>query len=219
MTFIKICGITRAEDAFHAVEAGADGIGFIFTNSKRRIFPENAMAVKRMLPDHVKIFAVFTDEDVETITSIVKEIDIDVIQLHGIPDPDKVRNLQSYCEVMQVVSIDEEGNFDESILEFDADYFLLDAKIDGQEGGTGKVFDWRIIPEFVNKKVFVAGGLSTDNVAGLIKTYHPFGVDANSQLENLPGMKSKEKIYAFVEAVKAAGEALRHGQIMQKKTL
>jgi len=205
-TWIKMCGMTRVEDALAAADAGADAVGFVFTESPRRIEPRAARAIGRALPPHILRFGVFADEAPATIGHVIEEAGLDRVQLYGFEE----------AMVREVVGIRMVKAFrvaDDSVLaelrSWHPDFFFLDTWSPGTAGGTGRTFDWAVAKRAMEiGQLVLAGGLDDGNVARAIREVRPFGVDVSSGIEDAPGRKSPEKIRAFVAAVRAADAEL-----------
>lgn len=197
-TRIKICGITRAEDARMALEAGADFIGLIFTESPRRLSLERAKAIRAALPAGAAIVGVFADEPPDQVAPIARELALHAVQVAGwvelTPGLD--------CEVWHVLrgaQLPDPAQLPMVPLRT----YLLDAHDRTRAGGTGKRADWDWAKLCVQhgRRLIVAGGLNAGNVESLLFEARPFGVDASSGLESEVGRKSPEKVRAFVERV------------------
>lgn len=201
MTLVKICGITNLVDARAAVEAGADLLGFNFYRpSPRYIAPPDARKIIGQLPETVVKVGVFVNEGLHSVERIAAEAGLSAVQLHGDESPE-------YCrELAETYVIKAFGAGDNLNLEaYDVDAIMLDTKDDLLHGGTGRTFDWSIAQR-TNKavpKLFLAGGLSPENVAEAITTVHPYAVDACSSLEERLGKKNHERVHAFVKAVRS----------------
>ena len=210
-TRVKICGVTRAADAQHAVQHGADAIGLIFAKSPRRIDQQAATEVLRALPPFASSVGVFADQSIEFIRDTMNRCGLAWTQLSGKEPPEVARALQGpVIKTVHVVTAQD--------LERHADYpaqgFLLDTPSDGpQMGGTGKAFDWQAARELPwdRGRVIVAGGLTPDNVGAVIEELHPAAVDVSSGVEVEPGIKDPEKVAAFLAAVTEA-DARRRGE-------
>ena len=200
---IKVCGITRFEDAKVAASIGVDAIGFIFyKRSPRYISPEEAAIIIKQLPPFVSRVGVFVDEDPEKVVGIARATGIDTIQLHGTESP-------RYCgkiplPVIKAFSIEPETDL--SLLEqYHVSGFLLDTWASGQRGGTGRTFDWTIARNACVKydRVILAGGLNPANLVEALESVHPYGIDINSGVEIKPGIKNPRKIHDAVRIVRA----------------
>ena len=199
MTFIKICGITSLDDARAAVAAGADALGFNFYKpSPRYITPQTAREIIEQLPESVLSVGVFVNESVESVTSLANEAKIAALQLHGDESPEYCSQLDRYVIKTLAVSTD----FDPEVIKsYAVEAIMLDTRDSRLRGGTGRRFDWSIaqqVNQFV-PKLFLAGGLSTENIEEAIKTVRPYAVDACSALEDTPGRKNHERMFDFVK--------------------
>ena len=205
MTLIKICGITNLEDAVAAVAAGADALGFNFYKpSPRYITPQTAREIIEQLPDSILKVGVFVNEESpKLVQNIANESGINALQLHGDESPDYCNELaDQYLIKALAVSHD----FDTQVIErYQVDAIMLDTKHKTLRGGTGRVFDWSIAQEVskIVPKLYLAGGLSPENVAEAIETARLYAVDACSSLEDRPGIKNHDRLRAFVTAVKS----------------
>lgn len=205
---IKICGITNLEDARMAVELGADELGFNFyEKSPRYIKPETAREIVADLPAVVFKVGVFVNESQERIIEIVKLVGLDGIQIHGDETSDFATRLHELTGKMVIKafrakSVDEIND----ALAFDADAILLDGYRNDVYGGSGKLADWQIAKDLSARStcVYLAGGLSSENVDEAIRQVHPYAVDACSGLESSPGKKDPKKVAAFIKAAKEA---------------
>jgi len=201
---VKICGITNVEDALAAVEAGADLLGFVlWEKSPRYVTIESARDIARRLPPAVRRVGVFVDATVEQVMFSLRICDFSALQFHGQESP-------SFCQQFSVMKIKAFRVRDAASLQampgYDTDAFLLDSQVEGQQGGTGETFDWPLAAEAkkFDKPIFLAGGLTPQNVAAAIRAARPFGVDVSSGVESSPGKKDRQKMRDFVAAVRAA---------------
>jgi phosphoribosylanthranilate isomerase len=204
MTLVKICGITNLADALAAVDAGADALGFNFySRSPRYIPPANAREIIDQLPDAVWKVGVFVNEELQSVLHILAQAELSAAQLHGDESPDYCKKLKA---TYVIKAFGARENLDLNTYEVDA--IMLDTKDDLLRGGTGRVFDWSIAQRARESmksvpKLFLAGGLSPENVADAIATVRPYAVDACSSLEQAPGNKDHQRMRAFVEAVRS----------------
>ncbi len=203
MTLIKVCGITNLNDAHAAVASGADALGFNFYKlSPRYIAPESAREIIDTLPGSILTVGVFVNEESpEAVKAIANRSGVKAVQLHGDESPDYCRALNSVIKNFSVST-----SFDiEQIRAYEVDAIMLDTKDNRLHGGTGRVFDWSIAQQVsrVVPKLYLAGGLSPENVAGAIEMVHPYAVDACSSLEDKPGIKNHERMRIFVSAVRS----------------
>ena len=205
MVFVKICGITNLEDALAAVESGADALGFNFyERSPRYITPVDARRVVEQLPDSVMTVGVFVNEDEpERVERIANEVGLKAVQLHGDETPEYCSALKDRF-VIKALRVGVGFNL-QSVKEYETDAILLDAFAGDVRGGTGRVVDWNVarkVSELV-PKLFLAGGLSPENISEAVALVKPFAVDACSSLESAPGRKDAERVRAFISAARA----------------
>ena len=203
MTLIKICGITNLHDAHAAVAAGADALGFNFYKpSPRYIAPEGAREIIDTLPDSILTVGVFVNEESpEAVKAIANRSGVKALQLHGDESPDYCRALNSVIKNFSVST-----NFDvNQIRGYEVEAVMLDTKDNRLRGGTGRVFDWSIAQQVsrIVPKLFLAGGLSPENVSDAIEMVHPYAVDTCSAVEDKPGIKNHERMRVFVSAVRS----------------
>lgn len=208
MTKVKICGITNYDDALLAVKYGADELGFNFyEKSPRYVATDEASRITHDIPSRIGKVGVFVNEAVETIAEIAKMCGLTAIQLHGDEDPGFVDAVRSHTQLYVIKALRIGPDFDvEQATIFKADAILLDAYSPAERGGTGETFDWTVAKTIVNRglSVYLAGGLSSDNVADAIEQVHPYAVDACSKLEMSPGKKDAKKMKTFVAAARNA---------------
>lgn len=199
---IKICGITTPQDAQDAVAAGATALGFNFyPKSPRYVSVDRAREIVRTVPDGVLKVGVFVNASAEELSAARVAVQLDVLQLHG-DVPARLPNLRNWR------SIPVDKNFNLATLNSSCEAYLLDAP-SADFGGSGQTFDWsRAAASNPSVRLIVAGGLDVSNVAAAIAAVHPWGVDACSRLESVPGRKDYLKVKAFVEAARAAFESL-----------
>ena len=206
MTLVKICGITNLNDAHAAVAAGADALGFNFYKpSPRYIAPATAREIINTLPDSILTVGVFVNEESpEAVRAIANHAGLKALQLHGQEPPDYCRALNSDAAVIKTFSVS--SDFDLKQIEaYEVDAVMLDTKDNRLHGGTGRVFDWSIaqhVSQLV-PKLYLAGGLSPENVGEAIAMVHPYAVDACSALEDKPGIKNHERMRVFVNKVRS----------------
>jgi phosphoribosylanthranilate isomerase len=200
---IKICGITRIEDALSAVELGVDALGFVFhPQSPRYLEPAAAGEIIKRLPAFVATVGVFVDEDINILHSILGLTGLSAVQLHGVES-------FHYCESLGTIKcikgirlgskqdLEKIGQYPQQL------GILLDSYEKGVPGGTGKTFDWDWAAEAQRRRpIILAGGLGAHNAVQAIHKVHPYAVDASSSLETEPGIKDHDKMAAFVEAVR-----------------
>lgn len=204
MTAIKICGITREQDVLAAVRAGANAVGFVFyAKSPRGVTPVRAAELMRSLPPFVTSVGLFVDANADEVKSTLAVARVDLLQFHGDESP-------AYCRrfgVPYVKALRVRPGVD--LLQYARDYhdargLLLDAYVEGTHGGTGATFDWALIPKALPLPVVLSGGLTPENVTAAIRVVGPWAVDVSSGVEISRGIKSAEKITAFVTGVRNA---------------
>ena len=200
-TRVKICGITRIEDALAAVNAGADAIGLVFyAPSPRCVTIAQAQQIVAALPPFVSVVALFVNATIAEIETILAQVRIDIVQFHGDETPAQCQqiNLPYY----KAIRVKAESNLLQYALEFEsAKALLLDTYTEAAFGGTGHVFDWNLIPKNMTKPVILAGGLVPENVALAIRQVRPYAVDVSGGVEQSKGVKDTAKITAFMHAV------------------
>jgi phosphoribosylanthranilate isomerase len=200
--FAKICGITRIEDARHAVEHGATALGFVFwSKSSRVVTIEQARAIVDTLPASVAAIGVFVDASADEIGQIVAGAGLSAVQLHGVESPAMARELAG--PVFRSVTL---ADAEQVIHEWPVSAtLLLDAADPVRRGGTGVTVDWTRAGTIARaRRTVLAGGLTPANVAEAIATVRPFGVDVSSGVESAPGIKDPEKVAAFLANARAA---------------
>lgn len=204
MTAIKICGITREQDALAAAHCGANAVGFVFyAKSPRAVTPARAAALMRVLPPFVTSVALFVDADVAAVKHTMAMARADLLQFHGDESPAYCRQFGvPYLKALRVrPGVD--------LLQYARDYhdakaLLLDAYVEGTPGGTGATFDWALIPKNLPLPVVLSGGLTPENVTAAIEAVRPWAVDVSSGVESARGIKDAAKIAAFVTGVRNA---------------
>ncbi|MEC8524693.1 MAG: phosphoribosylanthranilate isomerase [Pseudomonadota bacterium] len=200
-TRIKICGITRPEDAWAAVESGADALGLVFyPPSPRAVDVAQAKAAVEGVPAFVSVTALFVNPTVEEVQSVLDNVRIDLIQFHGDEDDDFCRQFKR--PYIKALRVRQASDVVASCLRFPgALAILLDSYKPGVPGGTGETFDWSLVPETPPKPIVLAGGLEPSNVASAIKQIRPFAVDISGGVEASKGIKDHSKITDFVNEV------------------
>lgn len=193
---VKICGITNLRDALHAVECGADALGFVFYNqSSRYISPEAAKKIIDKLPPFVETVGLFVNEGVETIDTICKYTDISRAQIHFEVDEDSLDQLNE--QVLPVVRVQSRDD----IKKFEHRYRLVDVHDETSYGGTGNRLDLRWFEGVDCSKIILAGGLTPENVVEA-KAYGFYGVDVSSGVESIKGKKDPKKVEQFINNAK-----------------
>ena len=201
----KVCGITRARDATHAVRAGANAVGMVFyPPSPRAVTVAQAERIVSDVPAGVRRVGVFVGESPATIAAAMERVPLDVVQLHGGASPDDCRAVRRAAgdgaEIWKAFQVG--PRFDDSLLSgFDVEAFMLDTARDGLHGGTGEVFPWKLaLSAKRHGRIIIAGGLDAENVAEAIRIARPWGVDSSSRLERKPGVKDPERVARFLQA-------------------
>lgn len=206
-TRIKFCGMTRVEDVLAAVALGVDAIGVVLTEkSKRYAGIERARDIRMALPPFVDLVALFMDDMPGFIAEAVAAIQPDLLQFHGSETAqDCVRFRVPYLKAVAMG-----GGVDPAEVvraHPAAAGFLLDGNAVGEQGGSGKTFDWSATVQAFVKPIVLAGGLTAQNVGAAIRAMRPYAVDVSSGIESAPGIKDKAKLRAFVDAVRVADAA------------
>lgn len=198
----KICGITTVEDALACADAGASALGLNFwPRSVRRCELEVARAIVDAVGDRARIVAVFVDAERDAIERVLGETGIEWVQLHGDEPPELVRALLPHA--YKAVHLVDDTSVAEA-LRMPGDELLVDASVPGMPGGTGRTCDWSRAARLAReRRVWLAGGLTPENVADAIARVVPFGVDVASGVERAPGVKDHARVRAFVDAVRA----------------
>ena len=202
MTRIKICGITRVEDALAAAHSGADAIGLVFyQRSSRHVSIAQARQLAEALPPFVSVVGLFVDADPVFVREVLARVALDLLQFHGDETPEYcVQFDRPYLKAIRVkTGVD--------LLQCASDFrsakgLLLDAHVQGIPGGTGTAFDWALIPEMLPLPVILSGGLDAENVAVAVTQVRPYAVDVSSGVEAGKGTKDASKIAAFINEVK-----------------
>jgi phosphoribosylanthranilate isomerase len=198
---VKICGITRAEDAQAAVDAGADAIGFVFwPQSPRFVDPYRARSIAAMLPPLVTPVGVFVNQPADYVNGVAALVSLGAVQLHG--DEDASYAAQIVRPVIKAIAM---GEFAPNVSGWpDHVTMLLDVHDPVTRGGTGRTVEWRAASKTARqRRALLAGGLTPENVAQAVAEVQPFGIDVSSGVERSPGVKDHGRIRALFEAVHA----------------
>lgn len=201
-TIVKICGITNPADALAAVEAGADALGLMFYEPSPRNIPlKLAAEIARQLPPFIVKVGVFVNAEEDTVSRAIGECGLNIAQFHGDETPE-------FCKLFPVMTIKafrirDAGSL-KALSEYSTDAWLLDAYATDKLGGTGTKFNWDLAIEAkkLGRPIFLAGGLTPENVADAVAQVQPYGVDVSSGVESAPGKKDHAKVRAFVKAAK-----------------
>tara|TARA_R110002073_G_scaffold52938_6_gene137122 strand:+ start:3702 stop:4316 length:615 start_codon:yes stop_codon:yes gene_type:complete len=199
---VKVCGITRLEDVLLAARLGADAIGFVFwPKSARYVTPDTVRQITATLPPFVSKVGVYVDPSQEWVKETATIADLNLLQFHGDESPEFCDQfLQPYIKAIRV-----KDGID--LLQYADRYrsakgLLLDTYTASMPGGTGHVFDWNLIPQYLPLPLILSGGLHPGNVALAIKKTRPWAVDVSSGVEATKGIKDEEKISAFMQGVR-----------------
>jgi len=207
-TRVKICGITRIEDAQAAAQAGADAIGLVFyAASARCVQLPQAQAICRVLPPFVSVVALFVNAARAEVDRVLEAVPVDLLQFHGSEAADDCSGFaRPYIKAIGM----QEGSDPLAAMAAHprASGFLLDAWQPATHGGGGAVFDWKLVPAGCDRPLVLAGGLTADNVSAAIERIQPFAVDVSSGVEERKGIKSEAMIQAFMRGVER-GDASR----------
>ena len=210
MVRVKICGITRLQDARLAEKLGAYALGFNFyEKSPRNVSPADAWKIRNSLRPDTEAVGVFVNWNPEVITHLAKALQLSAVQLHGDETPKQLASLADELPVIKAFRV----GISFSVSNFKkfrrASFFLLDAAAGSKFGGSGKTFDWSIAKKAASSpKIILAGGLTPENVAEAILAVRPYAVDVASGVESRPGKKDAGKLRAFFSEVAHANRAL-----------
>lgn len=207
MIRVKICGITRVEDALAAAGCGADAIGLVFyEKSPRHVTLQQAAVLAAALPPFVSVVGLFVNAEAAVVNAVLEEMPLDLLQFHGDESPEYcVQFARPYIKAIRVKK-------DVDLLQCAAHFrtskgLLLDSHVEGVPGGTGSTFDWSLIPQQLPLPVILSGGLDMENVASAIRQVKPYavdvssGVEAGSGINTLKGIKDTAKIAGFIQQV------------------
>jgi phosphoribosylanthranilate isomerase len=202
-TRVKICGINNVADGLAAAEAGADMIGLMFyESSPRHITLARAAEISRALPPFLMRVGVFVNAPADFVLRAISECNLTMLQFHGDEKSDFCT--QFGLMNMKAIRVRDAGSLVQ-LENYQTDAFLLDAHSKNGLGGTGEKFNWELAVEAqkFGKPIFLAGGLTPENVADAVRKVHPFGVDVSSGVESAPGIKDHAKVKAFITAAKS----------------
>ncbi|MCG8068913.1 MAG: phosphoribosylanthranilate isomerase [Candidatus Thiodiazotropha taylori] len=200
-TRIKICGITRTEDALTATRLGADAIGLVFyPPSPRSVSPEQAQRIVKSLPPFVTVVGLFVNQDRAVIEQILNQVPLDLLQFHG---DESAEDCSGFGRPwIKAIRMRQETDLLSLERQYaDASGLLLDTYQAGVPGGTGKTFDWDLVPDSLAGRVILAGGLNSENVTRAVASLHPYAVDVSGGVEAAKGIKDAAKIEAFITGV------------------
>lgn len=200
-TRVKICGITRPDDALAAARAGADAVGLVFyAKSPRAVTINEAQGVARALPPFVTTVGLFVDAAPDDIREVLQSVPLDLLQFHGNEAPDQCRVYgRPYVKAVRMRETTDLAAVARSY--HDAAGLLVDTYVEGVPGGTGRAFDWSRLPSSLGRPLILAGGLTPDNVAEAVGRVRPWAVDVSGGVESAPGVKDAARIEAFIRGV------------------
>ncbi|MCB9658053.1 MAG: phosphoribosylanthranilate isomerase [Polyangiales bacterium] len=204
VTRVKVCGVRTPEDATMCAELGVDTLGLNFwPGTPRCVDIPAAQRILAALPEGVEVVAVFVDQPLEFIQQVRRETGITWVQLHGEEAPEAVAALLP--NAYKAIGVSDESPLEE-VRRYPGEHILLDARVPGaMPGGTGVSFDWTLATSVAaERKLTLAGGLTPDNVAECVRQIRPYRVDVASGVESAPGVKDRDKVAAFVRAVREA---------------
>lgn len=210
-TRVKICGITRPEDALAACAAGADAIGLNFyAPSPRAIDVEQAVDIRQALPAFVTVVGLFVNADADTVAKTAERVQLDLLQFHGNETSEECERFgRAY---MKAVRVSEDVDIRAAAERYrGARALLLDTADETLWGGSGRTFDWELVPADIALPVVLAGGLTPANVADAIRRLRPYGVDVSGGVERSPGIKDAARIAKFIQEVNRVTFAERTG--------
>lgn len=219
MLWIKICATTNLDDAFASIDAGASALGFILTESARRVTPEAARKIIAALPPSFEKIGVVVNESPEALAKLAGELGLTGLQLHGDEPPEQLpayrralglRKIIKTLQARELLAGTSRYPLDDYLrVRQSYDGILLDSGVSGNRGGTGVTFDWNAALPIVTRikevlPVIIGGGLNPDNVAEAVRLFDPCGVDVVSGVEHEIGKKDAARVRAFIEAARGA---------------
>ncbi len=202
MTRIKICGLTREQDVLAVASSGADAFGLVFYDkSPRHVEIVQAARLAQAAPPFVTVVGLFVNPSVDYVREVLAKVPLDVLQFHGEESPEFCRQFDR--PYLKAIRVKQGVDLVECAARYaDAQGLLLDAYVEGTQGGTGEAFDWKLIPQDLPLPVILSGGLHAGNVANGIRQVRPYAVDVSSGVEAAKGVKDAAKIAAFIKEVK-----------------
>lgn len=202
ITRVKICGLTRPEDIDAAVSLGADAVGLVFYQpSPRSITLERAHALARRVPAFVSLTGLFVNPEPEEVERVLQTVPLDLLQFHGDETPEFCASFGRRW--IKAIRVKEAGQVEQAFMDYsDASGLLVDAWDPDRYGGTGRSFNWSLIPAERPMPLILAGGLSSANVAGAIEQVRPWAVDVSGGVESGKGVKDASKLSEFFKEVR-----------------
>jgi len=212
-TRVKICGLTRESDLAAAVTAGADAVGLVFyAPSPRAIEVERARTLVDMLPPFVTSVGLFVDAEPDFVRSALVRVPLAMLQFHGEESP-------AYCDAfrrpwIKAIRMRPETDLRALTQQYQgARGLLLDTYDPAAVGGTGRRFDWDLVPGWLAPRIILAGGLDPDNVAEAIRQVGPYGVDVSGGVESARGIKDRARLEAFLQGVRDGDDDQSHHEL------
>ena len=204
LAHVKICGVTTVADALACVELGASALGVNFVpSSQRRVDVERAREIARAVKGRTLLVGVVADLSVGDMRRLLRDAELECLQLHGDETVAVLTAMQPHA--YKAVRVGAKGDVDRA-RSFPGQYLLVDARVDGALGGTGKTFDWSLVTSLAReRKLTLAGGLTPENVGDAVRAVRPYCVDVASGVESAPGVKDLAKVRAFLAATHGAG--------------
>jgi phosphoribosylanthranilate isomerase len=205
-TRVKMCGMTRKEDIDHAINLGVDAVGLIFyPQSRRCVSVSQAQSLLKNTPPFVDVVAVLVNPEIDLVQRIINELPIQLLQFHGKESADFCAQFaRPYIKTIHPVN---QSNIEEAMHVYEgAAAILLDTPSEELQGGTGRCFDWQMIPQQRSKPLILAGGLNEQNVLLALKQTQAFAIDVCSALEVTAGIKDHQKMQQFMQVLRNAHE-------------
>ncbi|RPI77481.1 MAG: phosphoribosylanthranilate isomerase [Desulfobacteraceae bacterium] len=203
MIRVKICGIKNLAEARAAIKAGADVLGFVFAESKRKVTPDQVRDIIAAIPPFVSTTGVFVNEQADTVKAVAERSGLGYLQFQGEESPDYCTGFRQ--PVIKGFAVKDQAGLAQ-LKAYRVAAYLLDSHVPGQRGGTGRVFNWDLLRDFrPNRPIILAGGLNPGNVAAAVETVQPYAVDVSSGVEDASGQKDFQKMLDFVRLAKAKG--------------
>jgi len=198
---IKICGITNLNDARAAVDAGADGLGFVFSKSPRRITSEAAKNIISKLPPFICKVGVFVNAGKAEVLKILKKCQLDTLQFHGEESDKYCAFFKKYCKIIKAFRIKDDIKKAQIIKYKNVDAYLFDSYVKGIKGGTGHMITYKRLENMnFDKPIIIAGGITAQNFKKICNKLAPFALDISSSIEVSPGKKNPRKMRKLIES-------------------
>jgi phosphoribosylanthranilate isomerase len=206
MIRVKICGIKNLTEALAAIKAGADVLGFVFAESKRKVTADLVRDIIAAIPPFVSTTGVFVNEQADTVKAIVERSGLGYLQFQGEESPDYCAGFKQ--PVIKGFAVKDQDSLAQ-LKAYRVAAYLLDSHVPGQRGGTGRAFNWDLLRDFrSDRPLILAGGLNPGNVAAAVKAVQPYAVDVSSGVEDASGQKDFQKMLDFVRQAKAKGSSV-----------